>query len=523
MKIDPSKEIIYPFKEEAFVTKTLSEKRISLDYLDTNRRQTLEDFSNYTKPIFFFSADDFLILINEQVESELQNNHFVDLHQVSQFGWYYEKRHRVNTQIFASTDSIKINNLLQLNPQLRIDSFDKLRDNYKVLKTLNVFSGALALCYHCFKSDYDNFFSKLTVEKSSLKVALSELDSKNDFPILLQLLLVHNPNDSGKNREVFGQEIGLHLLFDFLSASFRYFYSQTYSMSDFLSFLSRELPQNSEYSTLIKGFEDLKELYVQKGLSVTPPNKLIAATKEFLDIAKTESDQLRSFLEGDHSRSKTAIFLLGMLHLGDRLEEQFEFNNFIPSLVDIFVRHTKDIKNTDGIIEFDLDQSLTERNSPLTCVAEYLDELRRARQLLPVLNKLRRSNLVVTDFIETDSAINSLKNDIEELKNDKKKLESKKNTLQSDIQELEKQITTLQSEKDRLKSEVALVTLNQLHDADKDVKSKTTTSGKNKAQKGQSGNLFSQTADKHSTDSTESSAVQNNTSKEKTAEHSNGV
>ncbi|MCM8809474.1 MAG: hypothetical protein NC934_04810 [Candidatus Omnitrophica bacterium] len=440
-------KIIYPFKGEDFVTRALSEKRISLDYLDTSRKQTLKDFQNYTKPIFLFAADDFLILISTEVYSKLQEQHYIDLHEVSQFGWYYEKRHKVNTQIFASYDSIKINNLLKLNPDLRIDSFDKLRDDFKVRKTLNVFSGALALCYHCFKDDYDNFFSKLKVDNSSLKISRSDLDQKNDSVILLQLLLIHNPYDARKKLEDFWQEKNFYSLYGLLSASYKYFYSQTYSMIDFLSFISSELSKDNEYKTLVEGFEDLKEKYVRKGLKFTPSDQLVAATKEFLDIAKTESEKLRSFLDVKPTHTKTAIFLLGMLFLGDRLEEQFEFSNFIPSLVDILVIHTKDIKITDGTIEFELDQSLSKRNSPFKCLADYLEELQKSRQLIPEYNKLKEVNFVIKNFIDNDLAISSIRKENEKKKKEKEELEAEKAFL-------EDQITKLQKDKNSLKVEI---------------------------------------------------------------------
>lgn len=546
--------IIYPFKEEAFVTKALSEKRISLDYLDIARRQLFDDFHSYAKPIIFFSADDFLILISDDVETELHEKRLIDLHRVSQFGWYYDKHHRVNSQIFASTDSAKINNLLQLNPELRIDSFDKFRDDFQVRKTLNVLSGALALCYHCFRSDYDEFFSKLSLDKSSLKVPRYALDPKNDYVILLQLVLIHNPNDSRINRTLFPQEKALQLLHDFLSVSFKYFYANSYSMSDFLSFLSIEFSQNSEYSSVVKSFTDLNELYVKKGLPVTAPNKLIGATKEFLDIAKTDSDKLRSFLEGDHSLSKTAIFLLGMLHLGDRLEEQFAFDNFVPSLVDMAVRHIKDIKITPDQIDFEIDPGLGGRNTQLNYVSDYLAELRCARELISDINKIKPTNLVFKDFLSTDSAITSLQNDLQVRKDDKTKLESERDTLQADIANLKNRIETLQSdqtqrqafhkdllkenesltselgriqaENNRLKNEVDASQPGQPPDTDKKSRRKATKpktgTGQRKKAKKDTSELFSDQGKPSLTSTTDPDSVDNISSKEKSSDGPHG-
>jgi hypothetical protein len=445
--------IIYPFKNEHYVSKALSEKNISLDFLDISRKQSYEDFSNYSKPISNFAPDDFLILVSEQVDKELNEKHFIELHRVSQFGWYYDKKHHINSQIFAPLNSQKIDNLLNLNPKLRIDSFDKLRDDYEKRKALNIFSGGLALCYHIYNDDYINFFSKLLFEKSSIKINLSELDSQNESIILLQLLLIHNPNDSRINEKVFPQIKALHLLHNFLSISFRYFYSKNYTISDYLEFLSKEFKQKDEL-TIVNELNELNDLYVKKGISVTPKNKLIAATKQFIDIAKTESDKLRSFLEDDNSFSKTAIFLLGMLHLHDRLEEQFTFDNFIPTLVNILVMYTKEIKISDGIIEFELDKFFTEQII-FKKVENYLKELNQIRQLIIEYNKLRNSISIKTlnDILNINSENNFLKDELENSNKEKNELQNEKKSLEDTIYNIKNDIKSLQFEKDNLQNE----------------------------------------------------------------------
>ena len=110
-------------------------------------------------------------------------------------------------------------------------------------------------------------------------------------------------------------------------------------MNGFLEYLAN----NIDNDDVVKDITQLNERYVTKGLTYEPLIKHTGIIQEFLDLAKAEQSTLINSL--DKNNNKSAIFLLGMLHLGDRLDPQFEFDNFIPSIITLTMEHIVDVYN----------------------------------------------------------------------------------------------------------------------------------------------------------------------------------
>ncbi len=439
---------IYTILEPEYVTKVLSEKMISFDFLDHRRTQCLDDFASYARPDITYRSSDFLVMLDERADELLGKDHYVDLNTASQFGWYYEREHKINEQIFAESESAKIKNLLRLNPNLRIASFDRLRPDFANRKKINMLTGALGLCYSVFRSDYETLFAKAKLIHNRLVWQTDQLDPKTDYVMILQMVFLYDQKLQASKANIFDDKPGLVALRHFLISAYDYLLSQSYSMDGFLEQVARNLENNPEYETIARSLRDLSEQYVKRGLPFASPNNLVAATKEFIDLAKTDTEKLAAFLLVKNSFTKTAVFLLGMLHLGDRLEEQFRFGTFVPALVDLTCRFLVDTKiGTDTIeLEFkaDIQPELTE--SKLRTISEYLAELRKTNELALELSQLRRRSLVLGDMVSTGKSIESISDELASLKQMRAELFAVKEALKGNVMTLERENNDLKNQ-----------------------------------------------------------------------------
>ena len=159
---------LYRIISKEYVTNILSEQKISIDYVDLKSIQTLVEFVEFVNPTIQYKADDFLFSLSEENEDNLRSNKWLDLSKVEQFGWYYGKIHKSEIQLYIATNPKKFRTLSDLNPELKIDSFDKYRDFYRPIKATNILNGAFGLSYTVFKDEYDNFFRKIKVHKCAI-------------------------------------------------------------------------------------------------------------------------------------------------------------------------------------------------------------------------------------------------------------------------------------------------------------------------------------------------------------------
>jgi len=260
----------------------------------------------------------------------------------------------------------------------------------------NILTGAMGLAYHCNKEDYDNFFRKIKWQDDQWILKVTELETF-DRQILIQLLLFQN----NKNRELIDSitkgSSTLSLYNKILEYALEYFMFNEYSMKNFLQVMTNKI-KSPETEPLVNELKQLNDRYVTKGLSFNPKISHSKYIKEFIDLGKTDTGQLKHLLEGKEL-NKSAIFLLGMLNLGDRLDEQFAFDNFIPSIISLTVEHIIDmnLKQNNIHISFNTSEIEKNRNNKFTYVQQYCHELQLVKNLKDQLKELQeiRENLNV--------------------------------------------------------------------------------------------------------------------------------
>jgi|TARA_Y100000294_G_scaffold102716_1_gene95396 hypothetical protein len=422
---------LYRVVSKEYVTKILSEQKITVDFVDVNSVQNLVEFVEFANPTIQYKADDFLFSLTKEKEASFKKNLNIDLSQVEQFGWYYSKIHKSEIQLYRATSPKKFQTLTDINPEIKIDSFDKYRDFYRPIKATNILNGAFGLSYIVFKDEYNNFFRKIKVHKDKWVFDKSKLD-KSDYPILTHLFLFFNAETKGLNKTLLKDEElkGVRIFSYYLETALNYFLRNDYSMDNFLSKMKGEFEQYPELKVFADDFKLLNDRYVKKGLSVDTKNPIIIATKEFIDLAKTESENLNELLT-QNDLNKTAVFLLGMLNLGDRIDEQFSFDNFVPAIVDLTMRHVVDIKVSEKevVISFDQKEIEKNRNNKFDYVQDYFKELHTLKEFSDELNDLtKKSNLFKkiyesqTEIIELDADAKDLEKTIERYGLQKKNL-----------------------------------------------------------------------------------------------------
>ena len=437
--------IIYRIISKEYITKILSEQKISIDYVDLTSIQSLEDFSLNSNPSIQYKAEDFLFSLSEKNNVQFKKEQWIDLALVIQFGWYYGKIHKAEFQIYNVTNQRKLINLRELNPLIKIDSFDKIRNPFKIIKTTNVLKGAFGLSYSIFKNEYDNFFRKIKVYKDQWIIKRADLD-KTDLPIISQLFLFYNAETKGLNKSIYKNDEykGIRIYGYFLEKSLEYFINNNYSMEDFLLKFIANFNKYPELEIFVKDFKILNERYVKKGLPFETKNPITFATKEFLDLAKTETDKLKNLLQ-QNELNKTAIFLLGMLNLGDRIDEQFNFDNLIPAIIDLTAQHISNItaSNTEIIIYFNELEVEKNRNNKFSYIREYFQELHNLHKLQNNFNKLVDKNKNLKKNCSLIISNEKVSNDNLKLKKEKGNKEKKKEVLIEEVNELEWFINSL--------------------------------------------------------------------------------
>lgn len=422
---------LYRVISKDYVTKILSEQVISIDYVDTKSIQSMDEFSDFTKPSMRYKADDFLFSLTKENEELLNTNNSIELSNTKQFGWYYGKIHKSEIQLYSATNPKKFSHLTESNPALLIDSFDKYRKFYRPIKATNVLLGAFGLAYTVFKDDYDTFFRKIKIHKDKWILEKNNLD-KSDYPILTHLFLFYNAETKGLNKTLLkdDEHEGVRIFSYYLESALNYFLRNDYTMDNFLSKMQGEFAQYQKLKVFADDFKLLNDRYVKKGLSVETKNPITISTKEFIDLAKTESENLNELLT-QNDLNKTAVFLLGMLNLGDRIDEQFSFDTFIPAIVDLTMRHIVDIQvsEKDVVISFDQKEIEKNRHNKFNYVQNYFKELHTIKEFSDELNDLtKKSNLFKkiyesqTELIELDTDSKELEKNIERYGLQKKNL-----------------------------------------------------------------------------------------------------
>jgi len=381
---------IIKVSDQDYIIKILSEQKLQYEDVDWDSVQSLIDFSNFANPKINYSPNDFLVQLHIDVLNELKENRKIDFYQVDSFGWYYKKVHRNEIKLFNSTHPNKLNNLNEQNPKIHATSFDQFRDTYRPLMATNILTGAMGLAYHCFKEDYDEFFRKIIWSDDEWVLNSTKLKTF-DRQILIQLLLFQNNDNTELIDSITNGSSTLKLYSKILKDALKYFIYNEYSMKGFLQFMADQ-NVSPETEPLVKELKRLNERYVAKGLSYYPKISHAKYIKEFIDLAKTDTGQLKHLLEGKEL-NKTAIFLLGMLNLGDRLDEQFAFDNFVPSIISLTIEHIieMDLRKDDICIGFNTLEIEKNRNNKFDYVRQYCKELQLIKDLKDQVLELQKT------------------------------------------------------------------------------------------------------------------------------------
>ena len=120
-----------------------------------------------------------------------------------------------------------------------------------------------------------------------------------------------------------------------------------------------------------------------------------------------------------------------MLNLGDRIDEQFSFDNFVPAIVDLTMHHIVDIQfsKKEILISFDQKEIEKNRNNKFDYVQNYFKELHTLKEFSDELNDLTKKSKLFkkiyeakTEIIELDADSKDLEKEIERYGLQKKNL-----------------------------------------------------------------------------------------------------
>jgi hypothetical protein len=430
-KRDENTTYVIKISTGEYITKILSEQKLSFEFIDWDSVQSLDEFAGFKNPNIKYSPNDFLIKLNIDVLNELKDKQMIEFYKVDSYGWLYNKVHRNEIKLFNTTHPNKLNNLKEQNQTISADSFDQYRETFRPLKVNNILAGAMGLVYYCFKDDYDNFFRKIRWHDDEWILKKSELETF-DKQILIQLLLFKNDKSIELKKSIFDGSKTLSIYSDMLENALEHFIYNDYSMNKFLQYMINEI-KDPETKPIVDELKQLNDRYVRKGLSFDPKISHVKYIKEFIDLAKTDTSQLKTLLDGKEL-NKSAIFLLGMLNLGDRLDEQFGFGNFIPSLIALTVKHIIDINVKDKCIVISLDNSETQknRNNKFTYIKEYFEELQLVNDLKDQIEELKAEAVTLQSDIETRKLENNAQSESDNPDVEEPKEEVSKNPDKSD-------------------------------------------------------------------------------------------
>jgi hypothetical protein len=427
--------IIYCVRDKEYSRMILSENRVRIDMIDFSLTQTLNEFSSFLKPNIYYSPEDFLFSLSDENDNLFQKEKIVELSQVEHFGWYYGQYHKSQIQLFSMASPQKFEFIKSSNPTLVISSFDRYRESYRPIQATNILNGAIGLSYYSFREDFDQFFQKIKIDKNQWIIEKSTVDKK-EYAILALLFLYHNARTNELNKTVFtGDSLrSIRMLSTFLELAMNYFVENDYTMDGFLNKMSGQLDLDNDLKIYAKNLKILCEKYVKKGLPYNPDDPFTRFSKQFIDLAKTETNKLNKF-KSEEGLSIISVSLVGMVHLGDRIDEIISFDSFIPAIIELTMKHVIKIEATNDqiFISFDNREVEKNRNNKFNYVRQYIQELKDVKKLIDATDELsirkktyKKNYGLHTDLNKIKNDNTSLEKEIEELKKD---LEGKQNKL----------------------------------------------------------------------------------------------
>lgn len=387
-------------------------------YIDMSKVQTLTEFSQYRNSGINYPSDQFFIALSGKADDQFRKMGGIDLCDVYQFGWYSEREHKTLVQIYAHDSTVKMQNLIELNPGIRIESFDRLRDRNLTTKKRNILAGAFGLSYFVYKKEYDEFFSKFLVKGDTWYLPQERVDKKTELPFLIQLaVLAQSSSDSiiyenAETPSIVDEIPKLSAVYELYAIVLYYFVSNNYSSKSFLEYLIEKFSLSAVYKSVIPELSDYFEKAVLKGLPFTPGDRVVTIIDEFISLARTEISDMQSFLLTNRDRlSKSAVFFLGMLNQHDYLEEPMGFTNFPGTFVALCGEALLEMKVNGGdyLLVFDTERYGYNRNNKYGYISEYLNEIRYIQRFLPEYNRIHNLAAPLIDWFENEELLEDLK------------------------------------------------------------------------------------------------------------------
>ena len=458
---------VYCIRHKDYVQKALSENMISIDMIDNSATQQFIEFCKFKNPHILYNVTDFLFEISDEQDKIFTNKNFINLSQSIKAGWYYGKTHKSELQVFSATSSLKYQNIIDQNPNLIFTSFDRFREFYRPVKATNLLNGAFGLAYLSFKDDYDKLFRKIKVEKDQWIINWKDLELPEKI-ILVQLFSYHNAETEMLSNKVFvGPDLPLKMFSTVIERAMTYFLQNDYTMDDFLMKMSNSIQQEPGLKPTADELIELNEKYIKRGAPYDPKNPFAKIIKEFIDLGKTDTDKLDKIISLNEL-NPTSVFLVGMLNLGDRIDEILTFDHFIFAMVNLTMKHIVDITATESEVFISFDKKVIDkdRNNQFKYVAEYFDELRNLKKVTDKINDLSEKNSLFKKIYNQRENNFDLQTDIDDLTAKIEKLTEEEKSLTEEAKEQEKirnaakeYVEGVKKEKSQLEEEIDKIDL----------------------------------------------------------------
>jgi hypothetical protein len=441
-------KIVYCVRDKEYSKMILSENKIRIDMVDLSMTQTLSDFSLFLKPNIYYSPEDFLFSLSDEKDTLFNKEKFLDLSQVEHFGWYYGQYHKSQIQLFSMASPQKVEYMEENNPSLLISSFDKYRESYNPVQVTNILNGAIGLCYFSHRENFDQFFKKIKFEKNQWIIDRSVLDKK-EYQILALLFLYHNAKTKELNKTIFSGDSHkmMKMYSTYLEYAMNYFVENDYTMDGFLNKMADQCSHDEDLKKYTDFLKNLCEVYVKKGLPFKTEDPFTRFSKDFIDLAKTETNKLNKF-KTEKDLTITPIFLVGMLHLGDRINEVIPTDPFIPAIVELTMKHVTNIETTDDqiFITFDNKEFEKNRNNKFHHVQNYIEELKVLKKIMRDIDALSDRTGAVRQSYELHTDIKKIKDSYAILNEDIKEAQEQFDSKKQKLSNYEKEIESIDKE-----------------------------------------------------------------------------
>ena len=458
---------VIPLLEEKYEADIISQSRISITQLDLSRSQSLLDFKDFRNIQINYRSSDCLILLEDNLFKQLKTAQWINLSSVEQIGWFSQDKHNIKIQLYSRIEPGTFDRLIRQNPNLRFSCFEFLRDQQLILKQMNILAGGFGLCYHHFRSDYDRMFSTIDFVSTRWCLSRKSLDPKNDFILILHLLLLDRGNHNDLLKELFSEYQEFKNVYRLLLSSFYYFTTNTFTADGYFAMLDAEFSKDKTTQQIAEQFQLLYKEYVRRGLEVRNLNPLTSAVRMFIDLAKNEIPELHRVISSNISLSKSSLFLLGMYHTSTHLDNQFEFGNVIPSFVEFLSKSVEEITiNTKDIeIQFRKDVIETSEIKKYEYLTNYITAIKKSRDLeadVVLLNKVQEKDLRDSEMRFIDREIQEIDRKINKeeivlnLNNDNRILTDNLRNKELQNQELNNNINVLRLGKEEIQNELSI-------------------------------------------------------------------